>query len=55
MDTLDENAMIDLIPVENNESMADASEEVITKSARKTPHRQRQTGIMQFFSAKKNE
>ena len=53
MDTLDENAMIDLIPVENNESMADASEEVITKSARKTPHRQRQTGIMQFFLQKR--
>ena len=25
------------------------------ESARKTPRRQRQTGIMQFFSAKKNE
>ena len=35
---LDENAKIGLIPVENNESVAE-----------KTPRRQRQTGIMQFF------
>ena len=55
LNTLDNNAMIDLIPVENNESVAGGNEEVIPKSARKTPRRQRQTGIMQFFSAKKNE
>ena len=45
--------MIGLITAENNESVADGNEEVIPKSARKTPRRQRQTGIMQFFSAKK--
>ena len=55
LDTLDENAMIDLIPVQNDERMTDGNEEVIPESARKTPRRQRQTGIMQFFSAKKNE
>ena len=55
MATLDENAMIDLIPVENDERMTDGNEEVIPESARKTPRKQRQTGIMQFFSAKKNE
>ena len=36
LDTLDEKAMIDLIPVENNESVTDGNEEVIPKSARKT-------------------
>ena len=53
LDTLDENAMIDLIPVQNDERMTDGNEEVIPESARKTPRRQRQAGIMQFFSAKK--
>ena len=52
LDTLDENGMIDLIPVENNESVAEGNEEVIPKSARKTPLRLRQTGIMQFFLQK---
>ena len=45
----------DLIPAENSESVADRNEEVIPKSARKKPRWQRQTEIMQFFSAKKNE
>ena len=53
MATLDENAMIDLIPVENDERMTDGNEEVIPESARKTPRKQRQTGIMQFFSLQK--
>ena len=34
LDTLDENAMVDLIPVENNESVAKGNEEVIPESAR---------------------
>ena len=34
-DTLDEKAMIGLIPVENNESVADGNEEVIPKSVEK--------------------
>ena len=33
--------------------MAGGNEEVIPKSARKTPRRQRQTGIMQFFLQKR--
>ena len=33
LDTLDENGMIDLIPVENNENVAEGNEEVIPKSA----------------------
>ena len=52
LNTLDENAMTDLIPVENNESVAGGNEEVIQKSARKTPRRMRKTGIMQFFLQK---
>ena len=55
LNTLDENAMIGLIPVENNESVADGNEEVIPKSARKMPRGQRQTGIMLFFLQKTNE
>ena len=45
--------MIDLIPLENSESVADRNEIVIPKSARKTPRRQRQTGIMQKMLCKK--
>ena len=41
--------------VANDGRMNDGNEEVIPESARKTPRKQRQTGIMQFFSAKKNE
>ena len=33
LDTLGENAMINLIPVENNESVAEENEEVIPKKA----------------------
>ena len=36
LNTLDDNALIDSIPVENNESVADRNKEVIPKSARKS-------------------
>ena len=49
METLDENARIDLIPVEKDEIIADGNKEVILKSAWKAPRRKRQTRIMPFF------